>query len=115
MFNARSGIEIPYTLMHRGWVEIERDIKPEVLTPIAGLSFSYQNSSRPFSPNAPILVCHFSQDRREVPNPLYIDVCRGKSEIDVVLNDLLALTKLNYNTCIFADGVPVTLLARAGG
>jgi hypothetical protein len=46
---------------------------------------------------------------REVPNPLLIDVCRGKVEIDVVLNDLLALTKLNYNTCIFADGVPVTL------
>ncbi len=46
---------------------------------------------------------------REVPNPLYIDVCRGNVEIDVVLNDLLALTKLNYNSCIFADGVPVTL------
>ena len=46
---------------------------------------------------------------REVPNPLYVDVCRGKVEIDVVLNDLLALTKLNYNTCIFADEVPVTL------
>ena len=46
---------------------------------------------------------------REVPNPLYIDVCRGQVDIDVVLNDLLALTKLNYNTCIFADGVPVTL------
>ncbi|MDP1779949.1 MAG: hypothetical protein Q8K73_06730, partial [Anaerolineales bacterium] len=46
---------------------------------------------------------------REVPNPLYIDVCRGKVDIEVVLNDILALTKLNYNTCIFADGVPVTL------
>lgn len=46
---------------------------------------------------------------REVPNPLYVDVCRGNVEIDVVLNDLLALTKLNYNTCIFADGAPVTL------
>ncbi|MCB9446663.1 MAG: hypothetical protein H6669_20720, partial [Ardenticatenaceae bacterium] len=46
---------------------------------------------------------------REVPNPLHIDVCRGNVDIEVVLNDLLALTKLNYNTCIFADGVPVTL------
>ncbi|MCL5998006.1 MAG: hypothetical protein M1546_18430 [Chloroflexi bacterium] len=46
---------------------------------------------------------------REVPNPLLVDVCRGRVEIDVVLNDLLALTKLNYNTCVFADGVPVTL------
>jgi hypothetical protein len=46
---------------------------------------------------------------REVPNPLHIDVCRGRVEIGVVLNDLLALTKLNYNTCIFSDGIPVTL------
>ena len=27
----------------------------------------------------------------------------------VVLRDILALTKLNYNTCIYGDGVPVTL------
>lgn len=46
---------------------------------------------------------------REVPNPLYIDICRGKADIEVILNDILALTKLNYNTCIFGDGVPVTL------
>ena len=26
-----------------------------------------------------------------------------------VLGDILALTKLNYNSCVFADGVPVTL------
>jgi hypothetical protein len=26
-----------------------------------------------------------------------------------VLNDIMALTKLNYNACVFADGVPVTL------
>lgn len=46
---------------------------------------------------------------REVPNPLYIDAFRGDSDIEVILSDILALTKLNYNTCIFADGVPVTL------
>jgi hypothetical protein len=27
----------------------------------------------------------------------------------VVLTDVLALTKLNYNACIYADGLPVTL------
>jgi len=27
----------------------------------------------------------------------------------VVLKDILALTKLNYNTCIFGDGMPITL------
>jgi hypothetical protein len=46
---------------------------------------------------------------REVPNPLYIDICRGRADTEIVLNDILALTKLNYNACIFADGVPVTL------
>ncbi len=43
-----------------------------------------------------------------VPNPLLIDVRKG-SVIEVVLRDVLALTKVNYNSCIFADGVPVTL------
>lgn len=46
---------------------------------------------------------------RAVPNPLLIDVCRGDINIRTVLSDILALTKLNYNTCIFADGEPVTL------
>src|SRR5262249_40727358 len=46
---------------------------------------------------------------RGVPNPLLIDVCRGRADINVVLTDILALTKLNYNACIFADGLPVTL------
>ncbi|MGH9762319.1 MAG: hypothetical protein ACREDR_25835 [Blastocatellia bacterium] len=46
---------------------------------------------------------------REVPNPLLIDVCRGTAGIETILNDIMALTKLNYNTCIFADGQPVTL------
>jgi hypothetical protein len=46
---------------------------------------------------------------REVPNPLLIDVCKGKVDIQVVLSDIMALTKLNYNACVFADGEPVTL------
>lgn len=53
---------------------------------------------------------------REVPNPLLVDVCRGNAELDVVLRDILALTKLNYNACNYADGIPVTLkFARAVG
>ena len=32
-----------------------------------------------------------------------------KVEIVQVLNDILALTKLNYNACLFGDGSPVTL------
>ena len=45
----------------------------------------------------------------EVPWPLYVEVSRGQCDIEVVLRDVLALTKLNYNTCIYGDGIPVTL------
>jgi hypothetical protein len=45
----------------------------------------------------------------EVPNPLSVEVCRGQSSIETVLNDIMALTKLNYNACLFADGSPITL------
>lgn len=46
---------------------------------------------------------------REVPNPLAIEICRGEADIIQVMADVLALTKLNYNGCIFGDGLPVTL------
>ena len=46
---------------------------------------------------------------REVPNSLLVDVCRGSASIETVLKDIMGLTKLNYNACIFADGDPVTL------
>jgi len=46
---------------------------------------------------------------KELPNPLSIDVCRGEASLEVVCRDVLALTKLNYNSCIFSDGQPVTL------
>lgn len=45
----------------------------------------------------------------EVPNPLYIEISKGKADIKIVLKDILALTKLNYNACIYGDGIPVTL------
>lgn len=47
---------------------------------------------------------------REVPKPLLIDVCRGSVDILTVLKDIMGLTKLNYNSCVFADGDPVTLV-----
>ena len=46
---------------------------------------------------------------REVPRGLLVDVCRGSANIRTVLEDVLALTKLNYNACIYGDGQPVTL------
>lgn len=45
----------------------------------------------------------------ESPNPLHVKVSRGEAEIEVVLKDIMALTKLNYNACIYGDGKPVTL------
>jgi hypothetical protein len=44
-----------------------------------------------------------------VPNPLDIEICNGDADIDTVLRDVLRLTKLNYNNCAFADGLPITL------
>jgi hypothetical protein len=46
---------------------------------------------------------------REVPNPLLIEICRGDADMDVVLKDVMGLTKVNFNACLFADGLPVTL------
>jgi hypothetical protein len=45
----------------------------------------------------------------EVPNSLFIEINKGTADIRQVLRDILALTKLNYNACIYADGLPVTL------
>jgi hypothetical protein len=46
---------------------------------------------------------------KEVPKPLFIEITRGNASVTRVCADVLALTKLNYNACIFADGEPVTL------
>lgn len=46
---------------------------------------------------------------REVPNPLLVEICRGESNLDVVLADVMGLTKVNFNACLFSDGLPVTL------
>lgn len=45
----------------------------------------------------------------EVPNPLLVEIHRGESDLRTVMADVMGLTKINYNTCQFADGQPVTL------
>jgi len=45
----------------------------------------------------------------ETPNPLSVEITKGTHNIEIVCKDVLALTKLNYNACLFADGSPVTL------
>lgn len=48
---------------------------------------------------------------REVPNPLSVEIVRGRqhTKLETVLQDVMSLTKLNFNSCIYADGLPVTL------
>jgi hypothetical protein len=45
----------------------------------------------------------------EIPNSLFIKIARGTKDIRTVMEDILGLTKLNYNACIYGDGRPVTL------
>jgi len=44
-----------------------------------------------------------------VPNPLLVEIHRGEAELGRVMTDVLGLTKINFNACVFADGLPVTL------
>lgn len=45
----------------------------------------------------------------EIPNPFHIEITKGESPIRQVVEDILALTKLNFNACMYGDGEPVTL------
>jgi hypothetical protein len=45
----------------------------------------------------------------ETPNPLDIIITRGNADIEIVSRDILSLTKLNYNSCMYGVGQPVTL------
>ena len=45
----------------------------------------------------------------ETPNPLFVHVQKGECPLDTVLADVMRLTKLNYNTCVFNDRRPVTI------
>jgi hypothetical protein len=45
----------------------------------------------------------------ETPKPLLIDIHRGQGDLETVMRDVLGLTKLNYNSCDYASGLPVTL------
>ena len=45
----------------------------------------------------------------ETPNPLSIEITRGSAPLEQVMTDILGLTKVNFNACVFADGLPVTL------
>lgn len=45
----------------------------------------------------------------DTPNPMHVAVRRGDEKIETVMRDVLALTKINFNTCLFNDREPVTI------
>jgi len=45
----------------------------------------------------------------DTPNPLWVSVQRGDADISTVMSDVLSLTKVNFNTCLFNDRSPVTI------
>lgn len=48
----------------------------------------------------------------ETPNPLFVTLLRSKDKmpsIQRVLEDIMGLTKINYNSCNYNDGLPVTV------
>lgn len=48
-------------------------------------------------------------DGWETPRPLLIEIQHGEASIDEVVEDIFALTKLNYNACRLGDSEPVTV------
>lgn len=49
---------------------------------------------------------------RETPNPLRVEIVQQSEDatsIETVMQDILVLTKMNFNACIYSDGYPVTL------
>jgi hypothetical protein len=45
----------------------------------------------------------------ETPKPIAITITHGDGDLMTVMRDVLALTKVNYNACDYASGLPVTL------
>lgn len=45
----------------------------------------------------------------ETPNPISVKILRGDCSINTVLGDVLGLTKINFNSCLHNDRLPVTI------
>lgn len=45
----------------------------------------------------------------DTPNPLQVSIRRGDASLKTVMSDVLALSKINFNTCLFNDREPVTI------
>jgi hypothetical protein len=45
----------------------------------------------------------------ETPNPLHVAIRYGDADLNTVLSDVMALGKVNFNSCLFNDRSPVTI------
>lgn len=45
----------------------------------------------------------------ETPNPVHVKVQRGTCPLKTVLEDVMSLTKINFNSCLHNDRLPVTI------
>lgn len=45
----------------------------------------------------------------ETPNPIEIIIRRGSCSMPIVLSDILGLTKINFNSCLYNEKLPVTI------
>jgi hypothetical protein len=45
----------------------------------------------------------------ETPNPLLVRRQRGVCDLDTILRDVMGLTKINFNSCLHNDRLPVTI------
>lgn len=45
----------------------------------------------------------------ETPKPILVEITHGNADLVTVMRDVLGLTKVNYNACDYASGLPVTL------
>ncbi|MBS1719068.1 MAG: hypothetical protein JST35_01330 [Armatimonadetes bacterium] len=110
------------------WQGFQRAVPPQ--TQLTGIRIKTRSSIRIY-PRSDLValrgVAHITDERhglliangwiprmqtypgREVPTPLEVDVLRGDTPILTVLEDILKLTKLNYNSNVYGDGIPVTL------
>lgn len=50
-----------------------------------------------------------SYDGWEVPKPIRVDIEHGENDILRVAQDVLSLTKLNYNACHLSESMPITI------
>ncbi len=46
---------------------------------------------------------------RHVPHPLHIKIFDSDSHLDKICNEIMALTKMNFNNCSYFDSLPITV------